>query len=265
LDAAVLLASSREVPPPPAADQPPASRAEAVAALAATNVSYHMVVSFLLFLGHVYYCITAFWLLRQPQWPNSSKLGSQAALLAQARLWPLADPAAPPRAPIDIPWSAVAACIRLLAKTSLVLLTPVYVMMLAGATALMRRRLPLALYEPLFAGGMAVEMLSFAATDAAVVLATGCICEWAPLGPGLIQAVGMLVMDRHGPFTARTMRALFTLKAATLILPPLLARRPRILMQNAHYAAQLAMLALNAALAGRREAAVVAGARKKRA
>ena len=238
-------------------------RTETLEALMRVNVTYHTVVSLLFCLGWLLHLYTARFLLAHSAWPSDQALGSSSSQLAQMRLWPLADAGAPPLSPRAVPWESVLPGLRFLTLVLVLFLGPAYLVALVAGRRLAARRLPARLYEPLLAGCMAADMLGYVVTDVVIARATGCVMEWPAFGAGLVSAVGMVLMDLHGPFTAPVMRWLFLLKAASLVVPLTLAGRPHLLLSNPGYAAQLAMLAVNCALAGRRVRAVLASARKK--
>jgi hypothetical protein len=227
------------------------------------NVTYHSAVSLLFALGWVLHLRTALLLLSQDAWPSDQTLGSSSSQLAQMKLWPLHDATAPSLSPRAVPWEAVLPGLRFLTFLLVFFLGPVYLIALVAGRRLAARRLPARLYEPVLAGCMVADMLGYVITDVVIARATGCVMEWPAYGAGLVSAAGMVLMDLHGPFTAPVMRCLFLLKAASLVLPLALARRPALLLSNVGYAAQLAMLAVNFALAGHRVRAVLARARKK--
>ena len=225
-----------------------------VAVVAEANLTNELVVGVLMLLGamasvgnmrrHA---------LARDKWPEPSELGINAPLLTGARMWPLADPAAPPFPPTDVSWEAVRDGAAVMERISCVLLAPLYGVFLLAAVALRARRLPLALYEPLLATISAVEIASFSVGDILAARASGAAMEYAPFGPQIITAIMIVWMGSvGGPFRPPVIRSLLAFKAAAVAAPLLVARRPLQLLRNPGSASLLAACALNAALAKRR-------------
>ena len=199
---------------------------------------------------------------QRPTTRRQDELGVNARALAETRLWPLWDANAPSFSPTEVPWEVVTRCTRIQVAFSLFLLTPVYAAAIWAAYLLAKRRLPLRLYEPILAGGAMLDLLSYALTEILIISSTGAVIEWPSFGPGLAYAAGIALLQRHGPFTSRVMRTLLLTKMASVALPLLLARRPAVMLRNVATMAQICAVAYSFSPTRRREAAVLASARR---
>jgi len=224
-----------------------ALHAEIVAELMSSSASFHSGVCALLIMSHFYYLGSAWLVLSLDSWEALGGYQMCKRLLAETRLWSLLHPDAPPLSPSEgASWAAAQRATRIQAAYSLIVLTPTYIILAVAARRLTAGRLPLNLYEPIFAGGMALEVLGYALTEALILHFTGAAVEWPPIGAGLVFALFTLWLHRPPPFTAPVTRALNAIKLATVALPLLLAGRARVLLTNANYALMIVALCFSA-------------------
>ena len=149
------------------------------------------------------------------------------------------------------------------AAYAIVVLMPAYTVMAVAAQRLGAGRLPLRLYEPIFATGMWLELFSYALTEVLIMRLTGCAVEWPAFGAVLMFAISTAQLHRTPPFIASVLRPQCAFKILITSLPLIIARRPFVLLSNFGTLASMSLVAFSIVRAKAREQAVRASFRRR--